>query len=490
MRINDILVEFAPSGDGGGSGDYFQALASAWYNGTFDTGSLQKGIKSQQDVEQLLQRGIIGPDGVTRKYGIDYNSTFDGVVISSDDYYEHADHDETDSRTGKPFGPYDYMEFGDEELDESLKEGVRTESAELAKQYGWAYNQGEYGASMTHPKHGRISLSSPVTSRSGDTAVEREWTHNNASGIGDRSLAQHLQSLKEQGVAEATGDEKFDTMMGQIQREPKYPDSQMPPTDVKDLYQWAIKNNKPYHKIFAEWANREGYKSVAPALQRAGDLDTEALDYWTPRVWKIYWGEVRGIDSEMPPEWSKKRVPDELRDYLETVFDAYDRIVFDWPTEYRQIGGQDNYAEGDLNEKSTSQAQFRTMAAAAHDPKFAKKVGIKQSVAREFNQADTGQDYKDLPKKATEGATVTTTPGSIEPGGAVDNFKQQMANNTERDMAEGNRKPEPPEADYGDDYQDMVSRVKKLAGLGPLKTVYDPQKRVYKNMPTATQPKK
>jgi len=86
--------------------------------------------------------------------------------------------------------------------EQKMAEGVRTESAELAKQYGWAYNQGEYGASMTHPKFGRISLSSPVTSRSGDTAVEREWTHNNASGIGDRSLAQHLQSLKEQGVAE------------------------------------------------------------------------------------------------------------------------------------------------------------------------------------------------------------------------------------------------------------------------------------------------
>jgi hypothetical protein len=144
----------------------------------------------------------------------------------------------------------------------------------------------------------------------------------------------------EQGMAEATGDEKFDTMMSQMQREPKYPDSQMPPTDVKDLYQWAVKNNKPYHKIFATWANREGYKSVAPALQRAGNLDTEALDYWTPNVWKIYWGELNGIDSEMPPEWAKKRVPDELRDYLDTVFDAYDRIVFDWPTEYRQIGEQ------------------------------------------------------------------------------------------------------------------------------------------------------
>ena len=52
-------------------------------------------------------------------------------------------------------------------------------------------------------------------------------------------------------------------------------------------------------------------------------------------------------------------------------------------------------------------------------------------------------------------------------------------------MAEGQQEKE---ADYGDDYQDMVSRVKKLAGLGPLKTVYDPEKRVYKNVPVAVQP--
>lgn len=30
------------------------------------------------------------------------------------------------------------------------------------------------------------------------------------------------------------------------------------------------------------------------------------------------------------------------------------------------------------------------MAAVAHDPKFAKKVGIPQSVGKEFNQADKG----------------------------------------------------------------------------------------------------
>jgi hypothetical protein len=37
---------------------------------------------------------------------------------------------------------------------------------------------------------------------------------------------------------------------------------------------------------------------------------------------------------------------------------------------------------------SETPKQARTMAAAAHDPKFAKKVGIPQSVAKEFNKAD------------------------------------------------------------------------------------------------------
>lgn len=39
---------------------------------------------------------------------------------------------------------------------------------------------------------------------------------------------------------------------------------------------------------------------------------------------------------------------------------------------------------------STSKKQARTMAAAAHNPAFAKKVGIPQKVAKDFNQADAG----------------------------------------------------------------------------------------------------
>lgn len=37
---------------------------------------------------------------------------------------------------------------------------------------------------------------------------------------------------------------------------------------------------------------------------------------------------------------------------------------------------------------SVSSKQARTMAAAAHNPEFAAKVGIPVKVAKEFNQAD------------------------------------------------------------------------------------------------------
>ena len=203
-------------------------------------------------------------------------------------------------------------------------------------------------------------------------------------------------------------------------------------------------------------------------------------------------------------------------------------------------------AEDQLDEKSTSQAQFRTMAAAAHNPEFARKVGISQDVAREFNKADKGQDYKKLPARTTEESErgrgrpttgewdptsgkvgrIEKTPtgirhhadpsryGGTEPDPEFDTLNKNTINAMDRalgvkwdreskkyfsplkvDMDEGEQQKgadyrDPSEADYGDDYQDMVARMKKLAGLGPLKTVYDPNKRVYRNMPTAVQPKK
>jgi hypothetical protein len=44
---------------------------------------------------------------------------------------------------------------------------------------------------------------------------------------------------------------------------------------------------------------------------------------------------------------------------------------------------------------SKSKPQARLMAAAAHNPAFAKKVGIPTKVAKEFNAADKGKKFKE-----------------------------------------------------------------------------------------------
>jgi hypothetical protein len=48
---------------------------------------------------------------------------------------------------------------------------------------------------------------------------------------------------------------------------------------------------------------------------------------------------------------------------------------------------------------SHSAKQARTMAAAAHDPAFAKRMGIPQGVAKEFNQADKGKRLAEAMKR-------------------------------------------------------------------------------------------
>jgi len=698
MRINDILVEFAPAGGSGDSGNYFKELASAWYNGTFDTGSLQKGIKSQQDVERLLNRGIVCPDGVTRKLHIDYNSDFDGVEIYSDDYYEYGDYDDTiDSRTGQKWGPYDFMAFSDDQLDEGLTEvdrrgflkglgaaavagaagGVATK-ADAQEVTQWT----KYATDLATRTIGRIHQDTGYDLRNWLVTNVGNWVSDycrqtnsynaknvidtcnqqayEASGLDkeNKLVSAFLTNMKNRyqdflnayraGISEAyqkynsalqsqqqqksvmgnLGKEEFDVLIDALIVYAICKDRQLDNSDlfkavavsikrfidannakdyVNSIYPKAkqsvevLKNNPElYQKESAQFFRNAGstiekldrlssnkkpeFESVSQGVAEGWKEESQDLEDWAKEVNKKLYkahasqrpalaqqlsqlehkhfgspanpltrivksaltalrnGQMPHYDSDkvgaMPfgslvgddakeiaaanlhasenqgySILKRNRIVDTVDDFLRLV-DVVRTLPPEYLFKYKDAGGQawfeivkdigwskddapgqryrvsQGVAEGDLNEKSTSQAQFRTMAAAAHDPAFAKKVGIKPSVAREFNRADTGQDYKSLPKKATEGAPVTTTPGSVDPGGAVDNFKQQMANNTERDMAEGNRKPEPPEADYGADYQDMVSRVKKLAGLGPLKTVYDPQKRVYKNMPTAVQPKK
>ena len=332
--------EFASNG-GGDGGNYFRELASAWYNGTFDSGSLQKGIKSQQDVERLLNRGIVCPDGKTRKLHIDYNSDFDGVEIYSDDYYEYGDYDDTiDSRTGQKWGPYDFMAFSDEDLSEGLNE--------------FAVGGGS----------GRWYTDDQMTDLVGDGW----WQDMDVSGANI-------------GV----------------------PDSEVPK-------EYMIKQAQ-------RWLKRQGH-------------DVQVLN-------------VKLNDDDC--EW-----------YIEGAF----------PKDLTEFAADD----GDSGEDD-----------------------VLRKYAQMWWNGDNATQQKIEAVLARMGWEIGEDEGGYDNGGvfvvrAGDEHGKSYTSWAAEDLTEG--KPKEKEADYGADYQDMVSRVKKLAGLGPLKTVYDPQKRVYKNVPTAVQPKK
>ena len=88
-----------------------------------------------------------------------------------------------------------------------------------------------------------------------------------------------------------------------------------------------------------------------------------------------------------------------------------------------------------IAERSKSQAQAHMMAAAAHNPKFAKKVGMKQSVAKEFNQADKGKDISKLPKKVKktdEGAKPDFLDVDKD-GNKKETFKKAVADKKDKD---------------------------------------------------------
>lgn len=169
-KKNEDLTEFAPNA-GGQGGNYLQALASAWYNHDIDMlkdiikrggNALNRIIDAQEAVEKILARGIHCGDGKVRKYSIGYNPGFDGVIISSDDYYNHSDHNdagqEVDDRTGQPWGPYDYVEFQDNDLDESQLNELTFKGSPCTKDcsghragYEWSQRKGGVDAASWSP---------------------------------------------------------------------------------------------------------------------------------------------------------------------------------------------------------------------------------------------------------------------------------------------------------------------------------------------------
>ena len=86
---------------------------------------------------------------------------------------------------------------------------------------------------------------------------------------------------------------------------------------------------------------------------------------------------------------------------------------------------------------STSKKQANLMAAVAHNPAFAKKVGILQSVGKDFNKADKGKtfnkggimkpvDMKKNPGMAKLPTDVRNKMGYMKKGGMASDAKEDM----------------------------------------------------------------
>ena len=130
---------------------------------------------------------------------------------------------------------------------------------------------------------------------------------------------------------------------------------------------------------------------------------------------------------------------------------------------------------------------------------------LKGKILDKINLSVAAQKYKLGPPQniktqlahqnyTTIGNYVIVSPMSGQPQDQTTTGQKQAFTATEGEQKPGADYIDPPEDkdpdQYGDDYHAMVSRVKRLAGLGPMKTTYDPAKRQYRNMPTAQQPKK
>ena len=87
---------------------------------------------------------------------------------------------------------------------------------------------------------------------------------------------------------------------------------------------------------------------------------------------------------------------------------------------------------------STSKKQHNFMAAVAHNPAFAKKAGVPQSVGKDFNEADKGRKFSkggDMKKMDKGGMTMVNKGGKMVPDFAADGVgKMNKGGMAEADM--------------------------------------------------------
>jgi hypothetical protein len=102
-----------------------------------------------------------------------------------------------------------------------------------------------------------------------------------------------------------------------------------------------------------------------------------------------------------------------------------------------------------------------------------------------------GKQYKwNSDAQATGQGEVVTAPSIAVGSRSMGSTKVELNPNGTYTRAPANESQEKVGNMDADEFDSAMARLKQLAGAGPMKTVYDPTKRVYRNVPVAVQPKK
>jgi len=142
--------------------------------------------------------------------------------------------------------------------------------------------------------------------------------------------------------------------------------------------------------------------------------------------------------------------------------------------------GEDPQGAGYVGRREVARRQAARDAVAAKKP-ATPNFGQQTAGYKSVNYAPTIKTGVSLPKPAAAPAAAPTkTPTQAEKDAYVRSIGAPAMAETSNEKIAGRYEP--------DEFDAMMSRLKKLAGAGPLKTVYDPARRVYKNVPTAVQP--
>jgi len=111
---------------------------------------------------------------------------------------------------------------------------------------------------------------------------------------------------------------------------------------------------------------------------------------------------------------------------------------------------------------------------------------VQEKIAKVQGMMVTAWDY--LESQEAQGIDPKITDEDADPNSGYAQLLKKRAELAARKKLQGVAESDKIGNMDADAYDSAMARLKQLAGSGPMKTVYDPNTRRYKNVPTAVQP--